>query len=128
MHRLKSESLREYKINKMATRVGHACRITHLHYTGSDQSLYFLANRKAELAVSLSLWPVNCIKIGGGMLSDPYSLYCIYEYLKDFLSVHKLDPKFWRINLCNISRIILVYYCKCCNLIGYSTRYLFLDR
>ena len=25
------------------------------------------------------------------------------------------------------SRIILVYYCKCCNLIGYSTRYLFLD-
>ena len=27
-----------------------------------------------------------------------------------------------------ISRIILVYYCKCCNLIGYSTRYLFLDR
>ena len=28
----------------------------------------------------------------------------------------------------DISRIILVYYCKCCNLIGYSTRYLFLDR
>jgi hypothetical protein len=27
-----------------------------------------------------------------------------------------------------ISRIILVYYCKCCNLIGYSTHYLFLDR
>ena len=27
-----------------------------------------------------------------------------------------------------ISRIILVFYCKCCNLIGYSTRYLFLDR
>ena len=23
-----------------------------------------------------------------------------------------------------ISRIILVYYCKCCDLIGYSTRYL----
>ena len=30
--------------------------------------------------------------------------------------------------LITISRIILVYYCKCCNLIGYSTRYLFLDR
>ena len=27
-----------------------------------------------------------------------------------------------------ISRIILVYYCKCCNLIGYSTRYLFIIR
>ena len=27
-----------------------------------------------------------------------------------------------------ISRITLVFYCKCCNLIGYSTRYLFLDR
>ena len=27
-----------------------------------------------------------------------------------------------------VSRIILVYYCKCCNLIGYSIRYLFLDR
>ena len=26
------------------------------------------------------------------------------------------------------SRIILVYHCKCCNLIGYSTRYLFFDR
>ena len=26
------------------------------------------------------------------------------------------------------SRIILVYYCKCCNLIGYSTRYLFIIR
>ena len=29
-------------------------------------------------------------------------------------------------DLYSISRIILVYYCKCCNLIGYSTRYLFL--
>ncbi len=27
-----------------------------------------------------------------------------------------------------VSRIILVYYCKCCNLIGFSTRYLFLNR
>ena len=27
-----------------------------------------------------------------------------------------------------ISRIILVYYCNCCNLIGYSTRYLFIIR
>ena len=27
-----------------------------------------------------------------------------------------------------ISRIILVYYCNCCNLIGYSTCYLFVDR
>ena len=26
------------------------------------------------------------------------------------------------------SRIILVYYCKCCNLIGYSIRYLFIIR
>ena len=30
--------------------------------------------------------------------------------------------------LLEFSRIILVYYCKCCNLIGYSTCYLFLDR
>ena len=27
-----------------------------------------------------------------------------------------------------VSRIILVYYCKCCNVIGYSTRYLFIIR
>ena len=27
-----------------------------------------------------------------------------------------------------VNRIILVYYCKCCIFIGYSTRYLFLDR
>ena len=30
--------------------------------------------------------------------------------------------------LISVSRIVLVYYSKCCNLIGYSTRYLFLDR
>ena len=27
-----------------------------------------------------------------------------------------------------IISMIVVFYCKCCNLIGYSTRYLFLDR
>ena len=32
----------------------------------------------------------------------------------------------WAISL--FSKIILVYYCKCCNLIGYPTHYLFLDR
>ena len=36
--------------------------------------------------------------------------------------------KVWNTLLSHISRIILVFYCKCCNLIGYSTRYLFLDR
>ena len=35
----------------------------------------------------------------------------------------KLQPK-----ITIISRIILVYYCKCCNVIGYSTRYLFIIR
>ena len=30
------------------------------------------------------------------------------------------------VNLIHISRIILVYYCECCNWIGYSTRYLFI--
>ena len=30
--------------------------------------------------------------------------------------------------LSDISRIILIYYCKWCNLIGYSTRYLFIIR
>ena len=30
--------------------------------------------------------------------------------------------------LLTFSRIILVYYYKCCNLIGYSTRYLFIIR
>ena len=33
-----------------------------------------------------------------------------------------------RIKINPLSRIILVYYCKCCSLIGYSTRCLFLDR
>ena len=27
-----------------------------------------------------------------------------------------------------ISKNVLVYYCKCCNLIGYATRYLFVNR
>ena len=27
-----------------------------------------------------------------------------------------------------ISKNLLVYYCKCCNLIGYATRYLFVNR
>ena len=31
-------------------------------------------------------------------------------------------------DIITFSRIILVYYCKCCNLIDYSTRYLFLVR
>ena len=42
---------------------------------------------------------------------------------------------FWPHNACvlnectlKISRITLVHYCKYCNLIGYSTCYLFLDR
>ena len=30
--------------------------------------------------------------------------------------------------LSDISGIILVYYCKCCSLIGYSTCYLFIIR
>ncbi len=43
----------------------NACHITHVHYAGSGQSIAFLANRNAELAVPPSFWPVNCIKIGG---------------------------------------------------------------
>ena len=31
-------------------------------------------------------------------------------------------------NILHFSRIILVYYYECCNLIGYSTHYVFLDR
>ena len=34
----------------------------------------------------------------------------------------------FQLGLTLISRILLVYYCKCCNLIGYSTRYLFTIR
>ena len=47
---------------------------------------------------------------------------CVPEFKKGsfvFLSIQPLP---------RISRIILVYYCKCCNLIGYSTRYLFIIR
>ena len=33
------------------------------------------------------------------------------------------------LNLMHISKNLLVYYCKCCNLIGYTTsRYLFINR
>ena len=53
-------------------------------------------------------------KIGKFCLTSTY--LSILWYLQ---TVHKLII---------IGRIILVYYCKCRNLIGYSTRYLFLDR
>ena len=51
----------------------HVCRITHLHYAGSGQSIAFLANRNAELAVPPLFWPVNGIKIGehAGLMTDP---------------------------------------------------------
>ena len=39
--------------------------------------------------------------------------------------------KFWtnkQNTLITISRNLVEYYCKCCMLIGYATRYLFVDR
>ena len=42
--------------------------------------------------------------------------------------VIKISKNNYRYIISRFSRIILVYYCKCCNLIGYSSRYLFLDR
>ncbi len=53
-------------------------------------------------------------------------IYIIQELKKSSLTimVEFLYPG----SLSAFSRIIPVYYCKCCNLIGYSTRYLFLDR
>ncbi len=65
-------------------------------------------------------------------------IFDFFPFLQDNLKV-QLTPNMI-FGMCNIwvilrrnviylfSRIILVYYCKCCNLIGYSTRYLFLDR
>jgi hypothetical protein len=48
------------------------------------------------------------------------------DWLKAIESApEKLDEKS---KLLYISRIILVYYCKCYNLIGYSTRYLLFNR
>ena len=60
---------------------GRVCRITHVYYYAQVlvSQLPFLANKNAELDVSLLFWPVNCIKIEGGMLScgpTDYSLYC----------------------------------------------------
>ena len=54
-------------------------------------------------------------------------------YLRDFSSFIRYSKNTslywgWRKSKWDYSRIILIYYCKCCNLIGYSTRYLFLDR
>ena len=49
-------------------------------------------------------------------------------YIKGFRMLRKDRNRYGGGLLIYISRIILVYYCKCCNLIGYSTRYLFLDR
>ena len=54
-----------------------------------------------------------------------------------FIQVHKVyhmfifqNPITCEIQILSIIKFstILVYYCKCCNLIGYSARYLFLDR
>ena len=32
------------------------------------------------------------------------------------------------LRLCVFSKNLLIYYCKCCNVIGYATRYLFVNR
>ena len=36
--------------------VPHACRITHVHYANSGQSIAFLANRNAELAKAYDMF------------------------------------------------------------------------
>ena len=39
-------------------------RIAHVHYVISGQSIVFLPDKNAGLAVSRLFWPFNCIKIG----------------------------------------------------------------
>ena len=46
---------------------------------------------------------------------------CRIIFYRDGVSEGQFD----QVRITSISRIILVYYCKCCNLIDYSTRYLF---
>ena len=52
-----------------------------------------------------------------------------FDKLKEFVSM-KLPPGFpvrvGMFELIRISKIMLAYYCKCCNLNSYSVRYLFL--
>ena len=70
------------------------------------------------------------------MLGVVLLLVMLYKILRNLLEFKPVQTYiflnknrfFLRKALILISRIILVFYCKCCNLIGYSTRYLFLDR
>ena len=52
--------------------------------------------------------------------------FIVEEYKLQFFASFGLASTICTI--CHFSRIMLIYYCKYCNLIGYSTRYLFLDR
>ena len=59
-------------------------------------------------------------------------IVCFYMFLllrtrRKYLVTPQNSCKiFLATHIISFSRIILVYYCKCCNLIGYSTRYLFI--
>ncbi len=59
-----------------------------------------------------------------------WNLFVLYIKTELNYSEGKCVLLLWDVirDLCSIGGIVLVYYCKCCNLIGYSTRYLFLDR
>ena len=42
--------------------------------------------------------------------------------------IYEMHVKFDETCIYIFSKNIVVYYCKCCNLIGYGTRYLFVNR
>ena len=79
-------SLVRCEINKKATRVRtfEVCVSTHVSLRifimqVLASQLPFLANRNAEQAVPALFWPVNCIKIGGGVCCTAEWPYCLFH-------------------------------------------------
>ena len=60
---------------------------------------------------------------------DPYKMFLcfIHAGLNQYPFDFKWDVILLSYHAC-ISNNLVVYYCKCCNLIGYATRYLFVNR
>ena len=80
IHRIENKQ-KGHSSRNLSSLCPHACRITHVHYVNSGQSIAFSDNRNAGLAIPPLFWPVNCIKIGGHVAllscSTVHSLYCV---------------------------------------------------
>ena len=53
---------------------------------------------------------------------------CVYKFPIIHLRNRKYFPCFYTVLVYSFSKNLVIYYCKCCNLIGYTTHYLFVNR